>query len=312
MKAIRSGETTAVETIDVPRLEKPTDVTIDVKYAGLCRTDVYVAQHRIKARRPLTLGHEFSGTIREAGDSTEFEAGQRVTVDPIIRCGFCSACEAGRSMACENQEMLGVDYDGAFAEVVSVPASHVYEVPEGMSLKKAAFAEPVAASTSYRRGFPDEATSPDFELGIYGRGRLAELAKRIVESERWFNGSVDIITPGAGGESEYDCAIATKTHDGMFRALLRHVRSGGTIIVKSRPYRPVKSFPIKACVEHEITIEMTNYWPFEGVGRSVLETLSDIEVDDLIGAPNSIETFAEYIRGDRKRPESPKLFLGFN
>ena len=61
-----------------------------MEIAGLCRTDVYVAEGKIPTAEPLILGHEFSGVIRERGTQVKvLKEGDRVTVNPQLGCGQC-------------------------------------------------------------------------------------------------------------------------------------------------------------------------------------------------------------------------------
>lgn len=62
-----------------------------------------------KEKIPLTLGHEFSGVIEEVGDDiTDIKIGQRVSVQPIIYDGTCSACRDGLINCCDNNGFVGL------------------------------------------------------------------------------------------------------------------------------------------------------------------------------------------------------------
>jgi threonine 3-dehydrogenase len=123
---------------DVPKPTiGPNDLLLRVHYASICGTDLHIVNWDAWAQRtikiPLVLGHEFEGTIVEIGSEVlGFAAGQRVSVEGHVTCGHCRNCRAGRRHLCRNTKGIGVNRDGAFAELVSVPASNAYVLPPGM------------------------------------------------------------------------------------------------------------------------------------------------------------------------------------
>ncbi len=114
----------------------PADVLIRVHYAGLCGTDLHIAdwdkwaQSRVKP--PLVVGHEFAGEVAELGSEAEsqFDRGQLVTAEGHIICGHCSQCRTGNGHICQNTQIIGVDRDGAFADYIAMPATNVMPLGE--------------------------------------------------------------------------------------------------------------------------------------------------------------------------------------
>jgi threonine 3-dehydrogenase len=108
----------------------PGEVLIAVRHAGVCGTDVHIAdwnawaEGRIKP--PIVVGHEFAGEIVAVGDAvSELKTGQLVTAEGHIVCGHCLQCRTGNSHICRNTRIIGVDRDGAFAEYIAMPATNV-------------------------------------------------------------------------------------------------------------------------------------------------------------------------------------------
>ena len=108
----------------------PGDVLIAVRHAGMCGTDLHIAdwdawaQQRINP--PLVVGHEFAGEVVAVGDGVaEIKPGQLVTAEGHIVCGHCLQCRTGNSHICRRTQIIGVDRDGAFAEFVVMPATNV-------------------------------------------------------------------------------------------------------------------------------------------------------------------------------------------
>ena len=108
MKAlVIEQETVAIREERRPQLQGADEVIIQVEIAGLCRTDVYVAEGRIATAGPLILGHEFSGVISERGAQVKaLKEGDRVTVNPQLACGQCPSCWAGESLSCPHGGFL--------------------------------------------------------------------------------------------------------------------------------------------------------------------------------------------------------------
>lgn len=93
---------------------------------------------------PLTLGRHGVGVISEANESSKFIKGQRVVVEPYIRCNNCLFCKTEQSSSCQCMEILGVDTDGFYSNFINVPAVNVYSIPEHLSYEKALFADYVS------------------------------------------------------------------------------------------------------------------------------------------------------------------------
>ena len=108
----------------------PGEVLIAVRHAGVCGTDLHIAdwdpwaQGRIKP--PIVIGHEFAGEIEALGEGvTGLRKGQLVTAEGHIVCGHCLQCRTGNSHICKNTRIIGVDRDGAFAEYIVMPTTNV-------------------------------------------------------------------------------------------------------------------------------------------------------------------------------------------
>lgn len=98
---------------------------------------------------PVTLGHEFAGTIDSIGPGVAgYAVGQRVAVAPNYGCGVCDQCVSGRTQNCSDLKALGIHVDGGFAEFVLVPEQAVRQgnvSPIGdVPFEQAALAEPLS------------------------------------------------------------------------------------------------------------------------------------------------------------------------
>lgn len=138
---------------DIPMPEvKPGDVLIKVAYVGVCRTDLEIYdgslgyyKHGV-ASYPIVPGHEFCGRIVQAGANCGgLQLGDLVVGECILSCGVCELCRAGAHTACAKRREVGVmNYNGAYARFVAIPASHVHRIPPEVPLQSACLAEPLA------------------------------------------------------------------------------------------------------------------------------------------------------------------------
>ncbi|MGH7730377.1 MAG: alcohol dehydrogenase catalytic domain-containing protein, partial [Candidatus Eiseniibacteriota bacterium] len=150
MKAIvkaAAGPGAEVRDVPVPTFG-PGELLLRVKRAGVCGTDLHIvewdrwSQGRLKP--PVTLGHEFVGEVVERGAGvTEFAIGDRVSCESHIVCQHCTACRTGNAHVCENTRILGVDVNGGFAEMVTVPAVNAWRAPANIPIEVAAVMEPL-------------------------------------------------------------------------------------------------------------------------------------------------------------------------
>jgi len=134
---------------------KDDEIVVEVGAAGLCAGDMYFYLGKNPyAKYPQICGHEIAGTVREIGHFVSgFHAGDHVVVEPFIGCGRCYSCKIGKSNCCARLEIIGVHRAGGYAERVVAPANRVHQIPDGMTIAQAVFAEPVAIGVqACRRG----------------------------------------------------------------------------------------------------------------------------------------------------------------
>jgi threonine 3-dehydrogenase len=125
----------------------PGEVLIAVRHAGMCGTDLHIADWDAWAQRrihpPLIIGHEFAGEVTAVGDRVaEIRPGQLVTAEGHIVCGHCLQCRTGNSHICRRTQIIGVDRDGAFAEYIVMPATNVLPL-EGIPTDVGAIMDPM-------------------------------------------------------------------------------------------------------------------------------------------------------------------------
>ena len=106
------------------------EVLVRVAGCGVCHTDLgfYYGGVRTKSPLPLTLGHEISGIVQEAGPGAGEWSGKAVIIPAVMPCGECDLCRRGLGNICRSQKMPGNDIQGGFASHIVVPAAGLCEV----------------------------------------------------------------------------------------------------------------------------------------------------------------------------------------
>jgi len=123
------------------------DVLIQVDRTGICGTDLHIYNWDAWAQKtipvPMTVGHEFVGTVIEVGTNVaDFAPGDLVSGEGHVVCGRCRNCLAGRRHLCRNTRGLGVNIPGAFAEYVVLPMTNVWHHDPAVPRDVAAIFDP--------------------------------------------------------------------------------------------------------------------------------------------------------------------------
>lgn len=161
------------------------EVLIRVAAAGICGTDLHVADWTsgyaaMAAAMPVTLGHEFAGTIERLGAGVAgLHDGERVVVRPSVVCGRCEQCRSGRCEDCVTRRGIGIMRDGGFAARTIVPAENCVPVPDGLSDALAALTEPMTVSAE---AVDTAGVKPGDTVLIIGPGTIGQGAALFAEA----------------------------------------------------------------------------------------------------------------------------------
>lgn len=129
---------------DVAMPQAPADgVVIEVKAAGLCRSDWHAWQGHDPDidTMPHIPGHEFAGVVQSVGaDVAGIAVGDRIVVPFVCGCGTCAQCRSGNAQVCPNQWQPGFSGPGAYAEYVAIPRAefNAIHIPDAVSFEVAA------------------------------------------------------------------------------------------------------------------------------------------------------------------------------
>jgi threonine dehydrogenase-like Zn-dependent dehydrogenase len=165
----------ALKSVPVPGISKDDDVIIRVEAASICGSDLKILEvpPAHPAKKGVVMGHEYLGTVVEAGDAvTALNAGDRVVVEPNIPCGECPYCKENVFHMCANLETLGETLDGGFAEYNLAPAGHLHKVPAETPIEEAVFTEPLTCALG---AFQKINVKPADTVIVFGAGPLGLL-----------------------------------------------------------------------------------------------------------------------------------------
>jgi len=153
----------------------PADVLLRVRYCGICGSDLHFVLDGWG--RPGSIeGHEFTGEVVAVGDDvSSWAVGDQVVGGPSPRCGACEFCRTGRPSLCTGREPVGeTDHrSGAFAEYVCLPAKQLLRLPDDLSPRAAALAEPLAVAL---HALTQARAQRSTRLLITGAGPIGSLA----------------------------------------------------------------------------------------------------------------------------------------
>jgi 2-desacetyl-2-hydroxyethyl bacteriochlorophyllide A dehydrogenase len=157
---------TAPGELELLEVEDPTpaegEVLVGVERVGICGSELEGVATRSPFRvPPLIMGHELVGT--------RLDTGERVAVNPLLSCGRCDLCLAGRANLCRERQLVGVHRAGGFAERVTVPEPALHPLGDHISASAGALAEPFAnAIHAWRLGN----AGPGSRVAVIGAGTV--------------------------------------------------------------------------------------------------------------------------------------------
>jgi len=157
------------------------DVLIKIHKASICGTDVHIWNWDAWSQKtipvPMTVGHEFVGTVAALGNNvTDLEIGDVVSGEGHIVCGRCRNCLAGRRHLCYKTSGVGVNRPGAFAEYLCIPVTNVWHADPAIPMDLLAIFDPFGNATHTALSFPVLGE----DVLITGAGPIGIMATAIV------------------------------------------------------------------------------------------------------------------------------------
>jgi uncharacterized zinc-type alcohol dehydrogenase-like protein len=180
-------EKTTIERRDVG----PKDVLFDVKYAGICHSDIHTGREEWGACMfPLVPGHEIAGIVTQVGDQvTKHRVGDRVGVGCMVdSCRECENCQAGLEQYCLKGNVgtynaMGKDgrpTAGGYSQSIVVDEDFVVRIPEGLGLDVAA--PLLCAGITLYSPLNHWGAGPGKKVAIVGMGGLGHVGVKIAHA----------------------------------------------------------------------------------------------------------------------------------
>lgn len=252
MKAALLIEPGRIEIADVadPAV-RPDDVRVAVGGVGLCGSDLSVFRGKWTAPRyPWIQGHEAFGVVEAVGDRVAAERiGETVVIEPNVPCGRCPQCRRGLTSACPNRSSVGMNRQGAIAEMLVVPSVNAWRVRPA-SAEDLVCLEPMTVAEAALRRHPTPLPEAALVIGVgvQGLGMCLALLRRDVAvyiadvnhdrvafATELGAAALDKIDP----ERRFDLVVETAGAPEAIALAVERVEFGGTIIeigLESRPF----------------------------------------------------------------------------
>ena len=302
--------------MDVQRPEDAGACLIRVLRAGICGTDLQLLEGY--AEFTGIPGHEFVGVVEQAPAADLEWVGRRVVGDINVGCRRCDWCARGIKEHCANRNVVGIrQYDGAFAEYLSLPAVNLHAVPATMDDDTAVFTEPVAAAC---RILEQMTVDPRARVAIVGDGRMGLLVAQVLRTvapdvtvlgrhDRKLAIARALGLAAQRGDqpvptsARFDIVVdVTGRPDGLRRAL-ELVKPRGTVVMKSTFHgeAPVATWPV---VVDEVTLVGSRCGPF----RPALDLLASgaVQVKPLI---SRVARLDDYVSAFAEARQSLKILF---
>jgi uncharacterized zinc-type alcohol dehydrogenase-like protein len=184
------GQPLELTTIE-RRTPRAHDIVIDIKFAGICHSDIHQARDEwAEGIFPMVPGHEIAGIVSAIGDGvTKYKVGDRVGVGCFVdSCRECENCLAGEEQYCLRGEIGTyndrhpdgeITYGGYSTEVV-VDENYVLGIPEGISLSEAA--PLLCAGITLYSPLKHWGAGPGKKVAILGMGGLGHMGVKIAHA----------------------------------------------------------------------------------------------------------------------------------
>ncbi|WP_408637656.1 NAD(P)-dependent alcohol dehydrogenase [Ornithinimicrobium sediminis] len=313
----------AVSLVERPEPEPAADeVLVRVGSVGICGSDVHYYDHgRIGpyvVRGPLVLGHEASGVVTAVGAGVDAaRVGQRVAVEPGVPCRRCDQCKHGRYNLCPDVRFMATPpVDGAFAELVTVPADFAHPVPDHLSDDAAALVEPLSVGVWACR---KAAVGVGSRVLVCGAGPVGLLTVQVARAQ----GATEVVctdisperlamagacgatrtvdvTAGAGTLTglEVDAAIECSGAASSVLTALHAVRPAGTVVLVGMGSDEV-AVPLSLLQHREIVLTGTFRYANTYPAAIALAAGGAISLDELVTGRFGLAQVEEALRSTR-------------
>jgi L-iditol 2-dehydrogenase len=233
----------------------PGQVRVRVVAAGVCGTDLHLADDEYAHVRPVVMGHEVTGVVDLAPGHEDW-TGRRVALETYAStCGSCPQCRDGRPNLCHERRSIGSFVDGGFAQHVVIPLQNLHLLPDHVAELEGVLAEPLACVVHCLMD-PPRVQAGDRVL-ITGPGTMGQLTARVSTT---LGASVTLVglgedadrlavarkhgagtaVPGEVVPGEFDVAVEASGTGPALATAIAGLRRGGHLVLMGIMGRPVE------------------------------------------------------------------------
>lgn len=331
-----------IEDVEEP-VAGPGEVKIKINACGICGSDLHeyrdgpfiipAKPHPLTGQHkgPVTLGHEFSAQVVEAGPGAEkFSPGDRVTMNALIVCGQCHYCRQGAFNMCIKLGSTGFAANGGFARFAAVKEYSLYSLPDSVSDDAGAFVEPLAVAV---RAVKRSRLQIGDTVAVVGAGPIGLLVLEVclaAGADKVFViepmparralakklGAFDVYDPGEGDPGKaiagytanlradvaFDCVGSQPSFDTAIKVTGRR----GRICVAGLSLKPIQ-VPFIRLWGHEKEITFSSGYENEFPAAIALLADQRVQVEPMISSRIALDDFIE--KGMLPLIESPAQYI---
>jgi len=173
--------------LEVKEVKKPkitdNEVLVEIKFAGICGSDINHYLGKTKIKTPIILGHEFSGEIKKVGKNVkDWKEGDRIISETSAHfCGTCFFCKQGNYNLCIERKAFGSGVDGAFTRYIAVSSNLIHKIPDILPYDEAALIQPLA-DVIHAVTLNSKITVGD-TIAVLGPGPIGLLTTQVVKAQ---------------------------------------------------------------------------------------------------------------------------------
>jgi threonine dehydrogenase-like Zn-dependent dehydrogenase len=223
----------------------PGEAVLAVTAAGVCGSDIHGYAGLNDRRAPgVVMGHEAAGRVAAVGEGVELALGTQVALWPVLACGACDMCAAGRAHLCRNRRLYGCvpELPGGFSTRLLARAENLVPLPDGVPAEWGALVEPLAVG---HHALTLTAPTAEDAVVVIGGGVIGIAAA--LAARRAGAGEVTIVEPlehrrvtlaalglravaPEDAPSDVEIAVECVGYEATVQAAVAATRPGGTVV----------------------------------------------------------------------------------
>jgi propanol-preferring alcohol dehydrogenase len=277
-----------------PPVPGPGEILIRVRACGVCRTDLHTVEGELALPRlPVVPGHQIVGEVAGAAPGASlYDEGDLVGAAWLNKtCGICRYCRSGKENLCESARFTGLNVNGGYAEMTTVPEAFAYAIPESFPQIQAA--PLLCAGIIGFRALKLSSVKPGQRLGLYGFGASAHVT---IQVARHWGCEVYVVSRAAshlslaqelgaawtGGSGELppvkmDASIIFAPAGEIIPVALEALEKGGTLVNAGIYMSPVPSLDYEKHLFYEKVLRSVTANTRED-GRELMELAASIPI----------------------------------